>query len=43
MKQWFDRIGGDEPGRRKIAVVAVARKLSVVMLAMMKSGQPWRE
>lgn len=43
MRAWFDRISGDEPGRRKIAVVAVARKLSVVMLAMMKSGQPWRE
>lgn len=43
MKTWFDRIGGGEPGRRKIAVVAVARKLSVVMLAMMKSGQCWRE
>ena len=43
MRLWFDRISGGEPGRRKIAVVAVARKLSVVMLAMMKSGQPWRE
>ena len=43
IKKWFERIGGGEPGRRKIAVVAVARKLSVVMLAMMKSGQAWRE
>lgn len=43
MKTWFERISGNEPGRRKIAVVAVARKLSVVMLAMMKTGQPWRE
>jgi transposase len=42
MKAWFERIGGGEKDRRKIAVVAVARKLSVVMLSMMKSGQCWR-
>lgn len=43
MKAWFERISGGEPGRRKIAVVAVARKLSVVLLAMMKAGEAWRE
>ena len=43
MRAWFERIAGGEPGRRKIAVVAVARKLSVVMLAMMNSGERWRE
>jgi transposase len=43
VKGWFERIGGTEPGRRKIALVAVARKLAVVMLAMMKSGEVWRE
>lgn len=43
VKGWFDRISGGEAERRKIAVVAVARKLSVVMLAMMKTGECWRE
>jgi transposase len=43
VRAWFERITGDKPGRRKIALVAVARKLAVVMLAMMKSGQSWRE
>jgi transposase len=43
VKKWFERISGGEAGRRKIALVAVARKLAVVMLAMMKSGQAWRE
>jgi len=43
VKAWFERISGGEPGRRKIALIAVARKLAVIMLAMMKSGQVWRE
>jgi transposase len=43
VRTWFERISGGEPGRRKIALVAVARKLAVVMLAMMKSGECWRE
>jgi transposase len=43
VRAWFERITGDKPGRRKIALVAVARKLAVVMLAMMKSGQGWQE
>lgn len=43
VRAWFDRISGDEPGRRKLAVVAVARKLSIVMLAMLKTGEAWRE
>jgi transposase len=42
VRAWFDRISG-EPGRRKLAVVAVARKLSIVMLAMLKTGEAWRE
>jgi transposase len=43
VKAWFERISGGEAGRRKVALVAVSRKLSVVMLAMMKSGEAWRE
>src|SRR3954452_17037472 len=38
IKGWFERIVGTDPDRRKIAIVAVARKLSVVMGAMLKSG-----
>src|SRR5262249_181384 len=41
-RSWFDRIGGADPDRRKIAIVAVARKLSVVMGAMLRSGEVWR-
>jgi transposase len=42
-KQWFDQIVGKDPDRRKIAAVAVARKLVVVMGAMLRSGEAWRE
>jgi len=43
IKAWFDRITGGDDDRRKIAIVAVARKLAVVMGAMMRSGEVWRE
>jgi transposase len=43
VRAWFERVSGGEPGRRKLAVVAVARKLSMVMLAMLKTGEAWRE
>lgn len=43
VKAWFERITGGVPGRRKVAIVAVARKLSVVMGAMLRSGEAWRE
>jgi transposase len=43
IKAWFDRITGGDADRRKIAIVAVARKLAVVMGAMMRSGETWRE
>jgi hypothetical protein len=42
IRGWFERIAGDADDRRKIAVVAVARKLAVVMGAMLKSGETWR-
>jgi len=43
IKGWFERISGADPDRRKIAITAVARKLAVVMGAMMRSGETWRE
>jgi transposase len=43
IRAWFDRITGNDPDRRKIALVAVARKLAVVMGAMMRSGEVWRD
>lgn len=43
IKGWFERITGGVAGRRKVAIVAVARKLAVVMGAMLRSGEAWRE
>lgn len=42
-KEWFERVTRGSADRRKIAIVAVARKLAVVMGAMMKSGEAWRQ
>ena len=39
---WYARIVGDDPDRRKIAIVATARHLAVIALAMLKSGEVWR-
>jgi transposase len=43
IRSWFERIVGNDPDRRKIAATAVARKLAVVMGAMLRSGEVWRE
>lgn len=43
LKAHFERIAHGDKERRKIALVATARHLSSVMLAMMKSGEVWRE
>jgi transposase len=40
---WFERIAGGDADRRKIAAVAVARQLVVVMGHMLRSGEAWRE
>lgn len=40
---WFDRISKNDPDRKKIAIVSVARKLCVVMSAMLRTGEAWRE
>lgn len=42
IKGWFERITNGAADRRKIAIVAVTRKLAVVMGAMLKSGEAWR-
>ena len=43
LRRRFERHCGDDPDRRKIAIVAVARHLSQVMAAMLRDGRPWRE
>ena len=43
IKAHFDKICQGNVQRRKIALVATARWLSIVMLAMLKSGECWRE
>lgn len=42
MRKRFDAITHGKKNRRKIAVVAVARHLACVMLAMLKAGECWR-
>jgi transposase len=43
LKAYFQRIKGDDPGRDRIALVATAHHLLRVMLAMLRSGEQWRE
>lgn len=43
IKAHFEKITQGKNERRKIALVATARWLSCVMLAMLKSGECWRE
>jgi transposase len=43
MKRFFERVMHDEPGRKKIALVATAHKLARAMAAMLRSGEAWRE
>jgi transposase len=43
IRRYFLRIARDDPGRKKIALVATAHYLARVMLAMLRSGQGWRE
>ena len=43
MKAFFERVTHGEPGRRKIALVAVAHKLARSMAAMLRTGEAWRE
>lgn len=43
VKRFFERVQHDQPGRRKIALVATGHHLLRVMLSMLKSGEVWRE
>ena len=42
-KAFFERVAGDDPDRTKIAIVATAHWLARVAVAMLKSGECWRE
>ena len=43
IRRYFLRIGRDDPQRKKIALVATAHYLARVMLAMLRTGEGWRE
>ncbi len=43
VRAYFDRIGHGRPDRRKKALIATAHYLARVMLAMLKTGELWRE
>ena len=43
LRKRFEQLCGEGPGRRKIAIVAMARHLSQVMAAMLRDHQPWHE
>jgi transposase len=43
VKAFFERVMHGEPGRKKIALVAVAHKLARSMAAMLRTGEAWRE
>ena len=43
VRSYFERIVGGDPDRKKIAIVGVAHYLTRVSLAMLKSGECWRE
>ena len=43
VRAYFERVSGGDPGRKKIALVAVAHKLARVMASMLRSGEAWRE
>lgn len=40
---YFHRVRGDDPDRKKIALVATAHYLARVTLAMLRTGELWRE
>lgn len=43
VKAFFERVKKNDPDRRKIAVVATGHYLARVMLAMLQTGECWRE
>ena len=42
-KQFVQRISRGMPGRKNIAIVALARKLLVTLWAMLRDNKKWRE
>jgi transposase len=42
IRSFFERVCRDDPGRRKIALVATAHHLLRVMLSMLQTGECWR-
>ncbi len=43
MKSFYEKTLAGQPNRKKIAIVAVARKLLTIMRAMMLSGELYNE
>lgn len=43
MKAFFERVKGGKKERRGVALVATAHRLLRIMVAMLKSGEVWRE
>jgi transposase len=43
LKAFYDQVCQGQKDRRKIALIATARHLLVVMLSMLRSGEVWRE
>ena len=43
LRRRFERLCKDDPDRRKIAIVGLARHLSQVMAAMLRDGRSWDE
>lgn len=42
LRSFFQQVTGDDPDRRKIALVATAHRLCRIMAAMLRSGECWR-
>ena len=42
MRRVFERVSRGHRGRRKVAIVAVARRLAVIAWAMLRDGTTWR-
>jgi hypothetical protein len=42
-RAFVERVSRGVKGRKKVAIVALARKLLVVLWAMLRDNRPWRE
>jgi hypothetical protein len=42
-REFVNRISRGVKGRKKIAIVALARKLLVILWAMLRDNRPWRK